>query len=645
MTRAWWTPDEIADARLPDLPSSKRAVNALADRQGWRDRNGCARRRSGKGGGWEYHTSLFPSRAQSTLIKRAGGQKPDPSGDPRSRGDAWTDFEALSDKAREKARARLEVLDAVGTLEASGQTRHSAVETAAVIHGVSARSIWNWLELVKAIRRDDRLAYLAPRHRTAQRKVDRAECSPEAWDHFLADFLRLERPSLTTVYRRIDRLAAQNGWTWPAEQTIRRRIKKEVPVQTQILARDGVEALKRTYPPQTRDKSELHALECVNGDGHCWDVFVKWPDGTIGRPVMIAFQDVYSGRILSWRVDQSENRFTTLLALGDLVETWGIPDHCVLDNGRNFASKWLTGGTPTRFRFKVKADEPLGVLPQLGVQVHWTIPYSGRSKPIERAFRDLCDAVAKDPRFAGAYTGNRPDAKPENYGSKAVPIDRFLDVVAEGIAEHNTRQGRRSAICAGRSFAEAFDESYAQAPIRKATEAQRRLWLMGVEQLTTHRQTGALNFQENVYWADWMGTVAGERVSARFDPADLQAGLHVYATDGRYLGHATCVEKVGFLSMGDAQNQQRAIRQRLKAERDALEATRKLQVIELQRALDETSGPDDGPGEAPRVVRPAFGGGAAAAVSPAAAPEPDVDRESYWEASLAGIERLYPDKN
>src|SRR3546814_11612024 len=70
----------------------------------------------------------------------------------------------------------------------------------------------------------------------------------------------------------------------------------------------------------------------------------------------------------------------------------------------------------------------------------------GQSKPIERAWRDFCDTIAKHPVFAGAYTGNKPDAKPENYGSHAVPLALFRAVFAREIAGPNAGQGRRTEI-------------------------------------------------------------------------------------------------------------------------------------------------------------------------------------------------------
>ena len=43
--QTWWTAAEIAEARLPDMPTTKRRVNDLARRQGWASQPGKVRRR------------------------------------------------------------------------------------------------------------------------------------------------------------------------------------------------------------------------------------------------------------------------------------------------------------------------------------------------------------------------------------------------------------------------------------------------------------------------------------------------------------------------------------------------------------------------------------------------------------------------
>lgn len=622
----WWTADEIASAGLPDLPATKRRVNALAERLNWRGRSTLARRREGRGGGWEYHWRLFPSRAQRALLARTAAPTPErPQTDDMDRTAAWEWYESLPETTQEVARARLHVLLKVEAL-APAVTKFGAAHEIARAEGVGCRSIWNWFAMIEGVRRDDWLPYLAPRHRLAHRKPTKKPMDPEFFDVLKADYLRPAAPSFTSCYRRAIRVAAKNGWQTVDERTARRRLQTEVSKPTQILARKGIDALKRLYPSQARDKTDLHALQAVNADFHKFDVFVRWPaergeeKGIVTRPQMVAFQDIHSGRILSWRIDQTPNSNAVRLAAGDMIEAWGIPERVVLDNGREFAAKALTGGTPTRYRFKVREDDLPGLFVALGCQVHWATPYSGQSKPIERAFRDMCDTIAKDPRFDGAYTGNRPEAKPEDYGSRAIDLEEFIQVVAEGIEEHNTRPGRWSEVANGRSFAEVFDVSYANAPIRKATEAQRRLWLMGAEGLRAATGSGIVKFLGNEYWAPWMASIAGQRVIARFDPADLFGGLHVYGADNAYLGHAPCREKSGFFDIEEARAHSKARRAWMNAEKAALEAHRKMRAADVAALLADAALPKAEPVEA-KVVRPVFGKAAAPVAAPALSPE------------------------
>jgi len=192
--QVWWTADEIAAAALPDMPATKRGVNRMAERLGWRSQRGLVRRRAGRGGGWEYHWSLFPQRAQQALIATRAPVEP-AAPVHADRDAAWVAFDALPEAVRDKARARLGILQAVEMLEAGGASRDYAVHEVARLRGVGHRTIWTWFALVEGVRGDDRLAYLAPRHRMARRKARRAEADPRFMDLLKSDFLRLEAPS------------------------------------------------------------------------------------------------------------------------------------------------------------------------------------------------------------------------------------------------------------------------------------------------------------------------------------------------------------------------------------------------------------------------------------------------------------------
>lgn len=603
-TRLWWSADDLASAGLPDMPGSKRNVNRMADRLGWKAAPGCARRKAGRGGGWEFHWSVLPLAAKRKLLADAA-EAPSPQ---QSRGEVWAAFDALPEAAKQKARDRLRALDLVETLHISGASHVNAAAEAARQHGVSSRSIYNWLEMVEGIAAEDRLAYLAPRHRTAARKPKKAPAAEAFMEYLKGLYLRLEQPTFSQSYRLAKKKAEAEGWDVLTQKTAQRRMEADVPRVTRVFAREGVKGLMRCFPAQIRDRSGLSALEGVNADCHKIDIFVKWPDGTVNRPQIVAFQDLYSGKILSWRVDHDPNKVMVMSAFGELIETWGIPKHCLFDNGHEFANKWMTAGAPTRFRFKVREDDPLGVLPLLGIQIHWATPAHGQAKPIERAFRDLASDVAKDPRFAGAYVGNKPTAKPENYGSRAIPSEKFLEVLAEGIAEHNAREGRLSATAKGRSFDATFAESYEAAPIRKATEEQRRLWMMGQHEGRLARDSGQFRLHGNFYHSDWMSQRAGEKVIARFNPEDLHEGLHIYDLQGGFLGFAECRRKVGFFDISGAREEARRKRRIQKAEKALLDAHRPLDADAVAAELDSLS-PAAPEALKNKVVAPVFGSG------------------------------------
>lgn len=588
----WWTAAEIADSGLPDLPPTKRNVNALTDRLNWRAHPQFARRRTGRGGGWEYHWKLFPPRAQAALLRASRPVAHDESDSRMDRGEAWAWFDGQPEKTKESARSRLRIIQMVEQLQ-DAVGKFLAVSMIAKRESVSDRTIWNWFSMIELVDAADRLPYLAPRHRASKPKRARADCSPEFLDWLRADYLRLGEPSFASCYERVEALCKARGLSFLAPRTARRWIDQNVPQVTQVFARQGEAGLAKCFPPQIRDRSTLTALEGVNADCHKIDVFVQWPGiEKPVRPQIVAFQDLYSNKILAWRVDLDPNKVAVMSALGELIETWGIPHHCLFDNGREFANKWLTGGAPTRFRFKVREDDALGVLPLLGIKVHWATPAHGQAKPIERGFRDFADRIALDPRFAGAYVGNRPNAKPENYGSRAIPRDEFLQVLAEGIAVHNARQGRLTENAGGRSFDDTFAASYATAKIRKATGEQHRLWLMGQERRKLHRTHGGLTLFGNGYWADWMNEHAGAKVVARFDPENLHDGVHIYTPQGEYLGQAECREKVGLFDMVGARLHAKVQRARRKAEKQLLDVHRPVSVHDLAKEMNATPRPE-----------------------------------------------------
>ncbi len=178
-----------------------------------------------------------------------------------------------------------------------------------------------------------------------------------------------------------------------------------------------------------------------------------------------------------------------------------------------------------------------------------------------------------------------------------------MKVLESEVIHHNARTGRRAAVCAGRSFDEAFNESYQTAPIRKATEDQRRLWLLAAEQVTAQKPSGAIRFYGNEYWCERMAQIVGERVVVRFDPQRLQEGIYDYRADGVYLGLAPCTWTAGFADTDSAREYNQARNKFKSNERENAALEIRMSVAKAS-AMVTSPTPTETPN--PKLVRPIF---------------------------------------
>ncbi|RUQ10672.1 transposase domain-containing protein [Aeromonas dhakensis] len=662
----WFTSSELAGT--PGMPTTDRQIrNIMKDLASTEPEK--ARQREGSKA-TEYHISILPPTVQAALLRKAGkvvvgGMEldlPKPKAPRYCKEQLWANWKKANDKAHAKAMARAAAVKAVHALVASGSTLMQAYQHISDEFDIALPTLRRYCAMVKGFDDSDWLAVLVPKQQQAATETRAARLAPvsdQAWEYFKADYLRRERPNAASCYERVKLAARDNYWVVPSLDSLMRRMDMEVPHAQQVMLREGEHALMQLYPPQERTIEGLDAMEWINGDGYLHNVFVKWFNGEVIRPKTWFWQDIYSRKIVGWRTDISENTDSIRLSLMDVCSQYGIPREITIDNTRAAANKWMTGGVPNRYRFKVKPDEPMGMIPMLGIKLHWSSVLLGKghgqAKPIERAFGvgGLDEIIDKHPALAGCYTGPNPMAKPDNYGERAVDAAEFLRVVAEGVAIYNGKLGRQTEACRGvMSFDQAFEQSYAQATIRKASSEQLTMLLLQAEatRVSQHgtirlEAGGAIASRSNRYYHADLAEYAGQKVVARFDPQRLHEAVIVTTLNGLHICEAECLEKVAFGDTQQAREHKRKRTQHTKAVKAAALAQQSMSAMEAAALLPSVSDEPAPETKVVEMVRPVSLGNAALAVQPAPAmatqqqPEaaPVIDYEARYQASVAAM--------
>lgn len=615
---------------LPGLPGSVYGIHKKAARENWP-----RRQRAGRGGSFEYPLSCLPAAAQVALAERmlspepAGTHPPGAAGffSSASAADVRAEsltamFEAKPAGLKADAQLRLGIVREYHRLLGLGIPREQVEPAITRQFEISAATLGRYLALVRGKPEHLWLYELCPAYtgRTAT-----AAMSAEAWEFLKADYLRLERPAASACIARVKRAAAEHGWTLPSERTMLRRLNA-LPRGFKVLAREGRKAaMQQLYPAQVRSRAALCALDIVNADGYQHNVWVRFKDGEVCRPKTWCWQDVHSSKALAWRTDKTENTESIRLSLGDLVERYGIPGGPMLDNTMAAANKAMSGGAARRYRFTVREDDGMGVFKALGMNDPiWVTPGWGQAKPVERIFGTggLGEVVDKHPAFKGAWTGSNTLDKPEyTEGTRAIDIDQFERILADEIRAFNAKTGRRGLMMNGRSFDEVFAESYARIVPRRATEVQRRLWLLASEPVmvrrdgTIHPEAGRISrteyapTQANRYWHADLVDHAGRKVIVRFDPAQLHERIYVYSLDNRFLCEAACIEAAGFNDQAKGREHNRARRARIRAIDQQLQQERRMDALQAAKFLPGAAAaatPADATIPGPKVVRAEF---------------------------------------
>jgi len=177
-------------------------------------------------------------------------------------------------------------------------------------------------------------------------------------------------------------------------------------------ARGGLKAaIDKELPHITRDFSVLNVGDVIIGDGHTLDFMVKNPrTGKPCRATLVGFLDAASRDLVGYDIMITENTQVIASALRNAIIYLGkMPKVVHLDNGRAFKGKTFTGDAD----FSTAGIQ--GLYAKLGIKTIFSKPYNGRSKIIERFFKELTESFAKLlPSYIGNNIFNQPACTKRN---------------------------------------------------------------------------------------------------------------------------------------------------------------------------------------------------------------------------------------
>lgn len=387
-------------------------------------------------------------------------------------------------------------------------------------------------------------------HRRGTSKLDES-----CFEYFKSIYLREGAPSAETSWNITFGFAKQQGINlenFPTSKTFIRRLRAEVPEQAIFMARHGDASWNKKYANYVpRDYSELSAGVCWVSDHAQIDVAVSF-NGTVCFPWVTVFRDAKTSKWLGWFLhadSPSSDHIFQAFYYG--VLNFGIPEDVYLDNGKDYRCKDFAGGR-TRV-IKVKHKNNGGSLIQnLGINIHFALPYNAQTKPVERDFLKIKEFLSKG--FVG-YRGGKITERPEKLkneikNEQIMQFDDFKKIFDRFIKEYLNKRPSKGKVLQGRCPDELWAEEFTKKKV--ISKDALKLFCMRTTNNVTIKRNGIFDSQLQIsYWAEWMITEKGRKVYIRRDINAYQEAWVFDAQTNEYLGKGNANQPASFLANTD----------------------------------------------------------------------------------------------
>ncbi len=326
-----------------------------------------------------------------------------------------------------------------------------------------------------------------------------------------------------------------------------RRFVKALPKPLVTLKRDGEKRHNEGFEPYLDRKEfykKIRSMEWGCSDHKMFD-FLVHADGRVFRPYVTAIIDLRSRKLVGWWIDEQPSTATVLIAMERAAQDYGLFENILVDNGRDYKSKALKGtrGRDRQIKF---SPESQGIFQELGCRVHYSLPYRGQSKPIERFFGTMAQQFDKNmPTYVGSNTSDRPEDVKRYYGrfngKKKLEVTLTLEDARRAFESYanywNANHHHTGSGMDGRSPDEVFQLHWTKKrEIEVPRDRARLLFSEKIHNKPVKRNGIRINGLD--YYSEELWPWKGRRVTVRRPVSDIGV-VWVYDQKGRYLCEAS----------------------------------------------------------------------------------------------------------
>lgn len=393
---------------------------------------------------------------------------------------------------------------------------------------------------------------------------------PAFWPLFRAFYLSRQQLSIAESWRLAMRKCREDNSfsVIPNLDQVKYRVRQLDPTML-ALARKGEEYVKGHHLSYiNRDWSDVRVNEIWFSDHRVFDAWVKvWNEEKSQweavRPWLCGFTDGKSWYMVSWQITTESPNNETIrngLALG--IARYGRPAHLYIDNGKDFKKQGFS--EPVKF-----GEYEHAILLDLGIDCITSLPYNGRSKTIERGFRNHAESF--DKMFA-AYLGNKPADRPDTsyYFSKhpeQLPTLEEFTRAFQNFLEKLHNRVNNGKIIGGRTLKDAFfnGERLERAPM-SGVELY-AAFLLPKAQLYKVRRGPSVNVDKTMYYGDCLYRYYGQKLMVKTDRFDAEH-VYVFEPNGKPVGE--CKTRKAIKALALTPEDRKAIGEEMKFQRGQL---------------------------------------------------------------------------